>query len=146
MTTAERDHPDPKQPGQATPQEIPVEVTDQAMQEELPSDPEELREQIAQTREELGETVEALAARADVKGRAKDKFAEGKEHLEEKVNLAKTKVAEAADNVSGTLPEPAQRAFGEVKEQARQRPWAPIAAAAAMLMLLIRRRAKRRRR
>ena len=41
--------------------------------------PEELREDIERTRQELGETVEALAAKADVKGQARQKASQIKE-------------------------------------------------------------------
>ena len=40
-----------------------------------PSDPQELREEIAETRDALGDTVEALAGKADVKSRAKEQVA-----------------------------------------------------------------------
>ncbi|MBO1334518.1 DUF3618 domain-containing protein [Streptomyces sp. VRA16 Mangrove soil] len=45
--------------------------------------PEELRAQIERTRADLGDTVEALAAKADVKGRAKDKAAQVKDQVRE---------------------------------------------------------------
>ena len=41
-----------------------------------PTDPDQLRGEIADAREELGETVEALAAKADVKAQAKEKVDE----------------------------------------------------------------------
>lgn len=41
---------------------------------------EELRRDIEQTREELGDTAAALGAKADVKGRAKDRVNELKEN------------------------------------------------------------------
>lgn len=42
-------------------------------EQERPESTEELREQIDHTRTELAETVEALAAKADVKGRVKER-------------------------------------------------------------------------
>jgi hypothetical protein len=41
----------------------------------MTDDPEALRAQIERTRSELGETVEALVAKADVRARAREKFA-----------------------------------------------------------------------
>jgi cobalamin biosynthesis Mg chelatase CobN len=44
-----------------------------------PSDPQELREEIAETREGLGATVEAPAGKADVKTQAQEKVEQAKE-------------------------------------------------------------------
>ena len=44
------------------------------------------RSDIEATREELGDTVEALAAKTDVNARAKEKVAETKESISEKVS------------------------------------------------------------
>jgi hypothetical protein len=41
------------------------------MSDPTPTDPAELRAEIAQTRADLGDTVEALAAKTDVSGRAR---------------------------------------------------------------------------
>jgi ElaB/YqjD/DUF883 family membrane-anchored ribosome-binding protein len=46
---------------------------------ETPSDPDELREEIAATREDLGETVQALADKANVKARAREMVKERKQ-------------------------------------------------------------------
>ena len=48
-----------------------AEALEQEDKPEQPTDPDQLRGEIAEAREELGETVEALAAKADVKGRDK---------------------------------------------------------------------------
>jgi hypothetical protein len=91
-----------------------------------PSDPEELREEIAENREELGETVEALAEKADVKAQVQEKVEERKEQLRGAQDQVKAKVAQTA-------------------EQAKQRP-VPIGAAvvagigALLLLRLLRRR------
>lgn len=91
-----------------------------------PSDPQQLREEIAETREQLGETVEALSQKADVKGQVQEKVAERKEQLRGAQEELRTKV-------------------GQATEQAKQRP-APIGAvvgglvAALVLLWLIRRR------
>jgi ABC-type transporter Mla subunit MlaD len=63
-------------------------------------DVDELRDQIDHTRDELAQTVEALAAKADVKGRTKDKAAElsaqAKERAAELSAQAKERAATAA--------------------------------------------------
>jgi hypothetical protein len=46
-----------------------------------PTEPEELRQEIAQTRAELGATVEALAHKADVKARAHETAEEVRERV-----------------------------------------------------------------
>jgi hypothetical protein len=88
---------------------------------ERPTDPDQLRGEIAEAREELGETVAALAAKADVRGRAKDKAHEQK--------------ARARANVD------------EVTQQVQEKP-ALVAAGAAgvvtlLLLVLLRRRRRR---
>jgi cobalamin biosynthesis protein CobT len=95
-----------------------AEALEQEDQPEQPTDPDQLRGEIAEAREELGETVEALAAKADVKGRAKDKVYEQKARARAKVN--------------------------EVTEQVKKKP-APVAAVvggvgALLLLVLLRRR------
>ena len=47
--------------------------------DEAPTDPQELREEIAATREDLGATVQALADKADVKARAQEKIDQRKQ-------------------------------------------------------------------
>jgi Protein of unknown function (DUF3618) len=75
--------------------------------------PEEIEADIERTREDLGDTVEALAAKTDVKARAKEKFAETKETLSEKLSSA-------GDSAGGAAPdsasEKAQHAVAAVKE------------------------------
>ena len=63
-----------------------AEALEQEDKPEQPTDPDQLRGEIAEAREELGETVEALAAKADVKGRAKDKVYEQKARARAKLN------------------------------------------------------------
>lgn len=55
---------------------------------EEPTDPDQLRGEIAEAREELGETVEALAAKADVKSQAKQQAEEQKAHAQAKFDEA----------------------------------------------------------
>jgi hypothetical protein len=78
---------------------------------------EQLQSEIEETREQLGETVEELAAKADVKARVHDEVEQRKEAFKEK----------AATGV----------------EEAKRRPYIPIAAgvgAALVLLVVLRRR------
>ena len=97
-----------------------AEALEQEDKPEQPTDPDQLRGEIAEAREELGETVEALAAKADVKGRATDKVYEQKARARAKLN--------------------------EVTEQVKEKP-APVAAVAggvgALLLLVLLRRRRR---
>jgi ElaB/YqjD/DUF883 family membrane-anchored ribosome-binding protein len=97
-----------------------AEALEQEDQPEQPTDPDQLRGEIAEAREELGETVEALAAKADVKGRAQDNVDEQKARARAKLN--------------------------EVTEQVKEKP-APVAAVAggvgALLLLALLRRRRR---
>ncbi len=52
-------------------------------------DPEQIREEIETTRQELGDTVEALAAKADVKGRVREKIGSTKDSAAEKLGKAR---------------------------------------------------------
>ena len=93
-----------------------AEALEQGDKPEQPTDPDQLRGEIAEAREELGETVEALAAKVDVKGRAKDKVYEQKARARAKLN--------------------------EVTQQVKEKP-APVAAVlggALLLLVLLRRR------
>jgi hypothetical protein len=64
-----------------------------------PSDPAELRAEIARTRSELGDTAAALAAKADVKARVKESAADTKQRAVAKVGATKQKAAVKADEV-----------------------------------------------
>ena len=93
-----------------------AEALEQEDKPEQPTDPDQLRGEIAEAREELGETVEALAAKVDVKGRAKVKVYEQKARARAKLN--------------------------EVTQQVKEKP-APVAAVlggALLLLVLLRRR------
>jgi hypothetical protein len=62
------------------PDEPPAQPTGEgAGRSEPPTDPVELREQIAATREDLGATVQALADKSDVKAQAREKVDERKQ-------------------------------------------------------------------
>ena len=82
-----------------------AEALEQEDKPEQPTDPDQLRGEIAEAREELGETVEALAAKADVKGRAQDKVdeqrAQARAKLNEVTEQVKTKPAPVAAVVGG---------------------------------------------
>jgi Protein of unknown function (DUF3618) len=87
------------------------------------NDPEEIRREIESTREELGDTVAALAAKADVKGQAK-----------QKIEGTKAAVAGKKDELIGKAkdasPQSASSAGTGVAQKARQNP-VPTAAAGA---------------
>ncbi len=57
---------------------------------------EEIQADIDKTRQELGQTVEALVAKADVKGRAKEKASDTKERITEKAAQTRDVVVEKA--------------------------------------------------
>jgi len=59
-----------------------------------PPDPDQLRGEIAETREGLGDTVEALAAKADVKGQAKEKAEQQKARAQAKIDQTAGQVKE----------------------------------------------------
>ncbi len=76
-----------------------------AQDQRTPAEPDlgELRAQIERTRAELGETIEALAARADVKGRAK-------QALRSRADAVRGRTRRAMRNGAGTLRESALKA------------------------------------
>jgi ElaB/YqjD/DUF883 family membrane-anchored ribosome-binding protein len=84
-----------------------AEALEQGDNPEQPTDPDQLRGEIAEAREELGETVEALAAKADVRGRAKDTVYEQKARarakLDEVIELVKEKPARVAAVAGGVV-------------------------------------------
>jgi hypothetical protein len=86
-----------------------------------PTEPQELRAEIARTRAELGETVSALAAKADVKARA--------QQLRGDLTL---RVRDTAGQFRDRLGSPSS--------------WPVLGAAAALTLLLIGLAARRRRR
>jgi hypothetical protein len=46
-----------------------------------PTEPDAIAERIALTRQQLGETIEQLSARLDVKARARESLAQGRERM-----------------------------------------------------------------
>lgn len=71
-----------------------AEAIEQEDKPEEPTDPDQLRGEIAEAREELGETVEALAAKADVKAQAQQKVDEQKARAQAKLDETTTQVKE----------------------------------------------------
>jgi cobalamin biosynthesis Mg chelatase CobN len=71
-----------------------AEAIEQPSVPEEPTDPDQLRGEIAEARDELGETVEALAAKTDVKAQAKEKVEEQKAQLKDKQAQAQAKLQE----------------------------------------------------
>jgi hypothetical protein len=72
---------------------IDTRSTDAANGRPVPSDPEELRRDIAETRERLGDTVEALTHKMDVKAQARERMAAGRESARESADEARARVA-----------------------------------------------------
>jgi ElaB/YqjD/DUF883 family membrane-anchored ribosome-binding protein len=94
--------------------------------------PEEIQAEIDATREELGDTVAAVAAKADVKGQAKQKATETKERAKAKVTgaaqQAKAKREEFAVKAQGATPESANQAAQQATKAVQENP-VPAAAA-----------------
>ncbi|GGL08182.1 DUF3618 domain-containing protein [Mangrovihabitans endophyticus] len=113
-----------------------------------PTDPQELRAEIARTRAELGETVAALADKTDVKSRAQRSAARAGARMKQRAEVARLQagalaagLADRARVASGTARH--QFTDGSPAEIARRPiPVATVAAvvsAAAVVALLIRR-------
>jgi hypothetical protein len=78
-------------------------------------DADALRAEIQATRQELGETAEALAAKADVKGRAKEAAADA-------ANRAKEAAKETAIHAKDVV----RQRFAEVPDAVREHPVPPV--------------------
>jgi Protein of unknown function (DUF3618) len=96
-----------------------------------PTEPAELRAEIAQTRAELGETVSALAAKVDVKART-----------QEKVSQVRARASQTVDGFRGRAGELAHRAGARLPSGVSL----PMLSAVAALTLLLAGLAARRRR
>jgi hypothetical protein len=81
-------------------------------------DVDELRDQIDHTRDELAQTVEALAAKADVKGRTKDKAAELSAQAKERAAELSAQAKERAATAAAQAKERAATAAAQAKERA----------------------------
>ncbi|MFH9298239.1 DUF3618 domain-containing protein [Streptomyces sp. NPDC017520] len=87
--------------------------------------PEELREQVERTRDRLGQTVEALAAKADLRGQAKNKAALVKERAAVKAGTASGRMRhlteQAAQRVKDGTPDAVLEETARVTAQLRER-------------------------
>lgn len=98
---------------------------------DTPTDPQELRGEIAQTRADLGDTVEALAAKTDVKARAKHAAGEAAGQAKQKLADATDRAAQAAGSVKDRLDH-------QLPPQVRRPlPWAALGAGAAVIGLVV---------
>lgn len=120
---------------------------------DTPSDPDQLREEIARTRAELGETVQSLAAKADVKARAKDAAAAAGDRARQKVADVSGKAAQTAAVVKDQAVDAVTKSSTAVREKLADRdmsvptrqplPWAVLGAAAVLagvVIFIVRRR------
>jgi hypothetical protein len=73
------------------------------MSADTPTDPQQLRDEIAQTRAELGDTVQALAAKTDVKARAKRTASDAAGQIRQKAVSAKDQAVQAAAAVKNQV-------------------------------------------
>lgn len=87
--------------------------------------PEEIRRDIEQTRGELGDTVEELAAKADVKGRARQRFVRAKDTAQQKKDEFVSKAQSAS-------PDSASAGAQQVTSKAQQNPL-PFAVGGALV-------------
>ena len=97
----------------------------QAVDADMPRDPEEIRQEIEQTRREVGDTAAALAEKADVKAQAKTK-------LEEIRGRVEAKRRELAGRASEVTPESAGQAASMVGARVRENPMPLVVAGAAL--------------
>ncbi|MFD8572620.1 DUF3618 domain-containing protein [Streptomyces sp. NPDC059639] len=117
------------------------------------SESEELRERVERTRAELGDTVEALAAKADVKGRAKDRAAQVKDQATAKadalraqttdtVDAVRTKVSDIAHQAQDKLTGPPGAQGSRSVRDHRAALLVAVASTGALVLWLTRRRRK----
>ena len=122
----------------------------------MATDANEIREAIEQTRGDIGDTLQAIGHKADIKARASEKVAEGRETLKDSAAEAKAKLGDVAQRVEQRLPEAAQPAVSSTAEWAksaaqpvgamwrRQKVAVRIGVAMVVLVLLVRRSRRRR--
>jgi ElaB/YqjD/DUF883 family membrane-anchored ribosome-binding protein len=103
---------------------------------EPPTDPDELRADIAHTRAELSETVQALAAKVDVKARLQETKDEARARVREGLQSA----AEEARMAAIEAPERAQELASRTSRAVRRNPvpFIVAAGAAALIVLFVR--------
>ena len=94
----------------------------------------DIQADIEHTRKELGETIEALSAKADVKGRVKQKTADTKDRITEKASETKGVVVEKAHAAQSAARDVVTDSTGLVKPRV---PIAALVAAAAILPISV---------
>jgi hypothetical protein len=102
---------------------------------------EQVRAEIEETRAELGDTVEALAAKADVKGQAKQAVSDAKATVTEKAAEVRETVAGKAGEAREATPESAAEAGRQASRFTQEnRQWLIPLAALTLGILIGRRR------
>ena len=94
----------------------------------------DIQADIEHTRKELGETIEALSAKADVKGRVKQKTADTTDRITEKASETKGVVVEKAHAAQSAARDVVTDSTGSVKPSV---PIAALIAAAAILVVSV---------
>jgi ElaB/YqjD/DUF883 family membrane-anchored ribosome-binding protein len=96
----------------------------------------QVREEIEETRQELGDTVSSLAQKADVKGQAKDKAAEIRNRVQDKVAGARQTASAKSEELTGKAkeasPDSATEGAQRAADMARENPL-PVAAGASFV-------------
>ena len=87
---------------------------------DTPTDPEQLRAEIAETRAELGATVEALAAKVDVKTRAKNTITDATSRARQKLSTTKAQTVQAVGSARQKLTDPSGPAATKIAPARRQ--------------------------
>jgi hypothetical protein len=123
-------------------------VDDREPTEQQPDSPEAIQADIERTREELGHTVEALAAKADIKGRAKQKGEEVKQRATGMAQAVRDKAAPAAQQAgakAGRLGATARDAVTSGDQSRRSRGAVVVAGGAVAAGAIVVRQIRRRR-
>jgi Protein of unknown function (DUF3618) len=85
----------------------------------MAQDASEIREAIEKTRDEIGETIRAIGEKADVKARAGEKLAEGRDALKDSAAEATAKLGDVVQRVGDSLPDATVPAVSSVAEWAK---------------------------
>jgi CHASE3 domain sensor protein len=104
----------------------------------LPSDPQQLRDEIRRTRAELGDTVEALARRVDVKARARETAASARQRARDRATAVTRALADRGAQLKeqlgdATAPDQADAAATQARTGAL-RGGLPLLAAAGVVL------------
>ncbi|MBV8933610.1 MAG: DUF3618 domain-containing protein [Kutzneria sp.] len=115
-----------------------------------PTDPSELREDIARTRERLGHTVEALAHKMNVPEQMRSRVQEAKDVVQDKTEQVISQaehgahaIQDKADQLVASLPEPLAQPAERLMMTIRQRPL-PSAVVGLGALLVLRRLLRRK--